>query len=57
VDQTYLRPVATQEAAAAALGLPFNTYRRHLTQGMNRVVSVLSDRDVYGPDGAEVSSP
>ena len=32
VDQTYLRPTATQEGAAARLGLPFSTYRRHLTQ-------------------------
>jgi hypothetical protein len=29
VDRTYLRPVATQERAAEALGLPFSTYRRH----------------------------
>jgi hypothetical protein len=50
VDRTYLRPAATQEAAAAALGLPFSTYRRHLTQGMSRVVSVLWDVDVYGTE-------
>jgi hypothetical protein len=56
VDRTYLRPAATQEAAAAALGLPFSTYRRHLTQGMSRVVSVLWDLDVYGPGRAEVST-
>jgi hypothetical protein len=56
VDRTYLRPAATQEAAAAALGLPFSTYRRHLTQGMTRVVSVLWDQEVYGRDRAEVST-
>jgi hypothetical protein len=56
VDRTYLRPAATQEAAAAALGLPFSTYRRHLTQGMTRIVSVLWDWEVYGPDRAEVST-
>ena len=56
VDRTYLRPAATQEAAAAALGLPFSTYRRHLTQGMTRIVSVLWDQEVYGPDRAEVST-
>jgi len=56
VDRTYLRPAATQEAAAAALGLPFSTYRRHLTQGMTRIVSVLWDLEVYGPDRTEVSS-
>ncbi|MET9312538.1 hypothetical protein ABZX12_11970 [Kribbella sp. NPDC003505] len=57
VDRTYLRPAATQEAAAAALGLPFSTYRRHLTQGMNRIISVLWDQEVYGQDQAEVSTP
>jgi hypothetical protein len=56
VDRTYLRPAATQEAAAAALGLPFSTYRRHLTQGMTRIVSELWDREVYGPDRTAVSS-
>lgn len=56
VDRTYLRPAATQEAAAAALGLAFSTYRRHLTQGMTRIVSVLWDQEVYGYDRAEVST-
>jgi hypothetical protein len=56
VDRTYLHPAATQEAAAAALGLPFSTYRRHLTHGMTRIVSVLWDLEVYGPDRAEVST-
>ncbi|WP_132299121.1 ATP-binding protein [Kribbella sp. VKM Ac-2568] len=56
VDRTYLRPAATQEAAAAALGLPFSTYRRHLTQGMTRIVSVLWDQEVYGQDRAEVNT-
>jgi hypothetical protein len=56
VDRTYLRPAATQEAAAAALGLPFSTYRRHLTGGMARIVAVLWDQEVYGPDRAEVST-
>lgn len=51
VERTYLRPAATQEAAAAALGLPFSTYRRHLTQGVARVVSRLWDAEVYGSSG------
>jgi hypothetical protein len=49
VTQTYIRPSATQEAAAAVLGLPFSTYRRHLTGGVDRVVAWLWDREVYGP--------
>jgi energy-coupling factor transporter ATP-binding protein EcfA2 len=48
VERTYLRPAATQERAAAALGLPFSTYRRHLTQGVDRVLRWLWDREVYG---------
>ena len=48
VERTYVRPAATQERAAAALGLPFSTYRRHLTQGVDRVVGWLWDREVYG---------
>jgi hypothetical protein len=48
VERTYVRPTATQERAAAALGLPFSTYRRHLTQGVDRVVAWLWDQEVYG---------
>jgi hypothetical protein len=48
VERTYVRPAATQERAAAALGLPFSTYRRHLSQGMERVVAWLWDQEIYG---------
>jgi hypothetical protein len=48
VERTYLRPAATQEAAAAALGLPFSTYRRHLRQGVARIASWCWEREVYG---------
>ena len=48
VERTYVRPAATQERAAAALGLPFSTYRRHLSQGMDRVVAWLWDQEIYG---------
>lgn len=41
LDRTYLRPAATQEGAAEVLGLPFSTYRRHLTQGVARVAARL----------------
>ena len=56
VDRTYLRPAATQEAAAAALSLPFSTYRRHLTAGMRRIVSVLWDMEVYGQERTDLST-
>jgi hypothetical protein len=48
VDRTYVHPAASQERAAAALGVPFSTYRRHLTQGVSRVVAWLWDKEVYG---------
>jgi hypothetical protein len=48
VERTYVRPAVTQERAAAALGLPFSTYRRHLTLGVDRVVAWLWDQEVYG---------
>lgn len=48
LERTYVKPAVTQERAAAALGLPFSTYRRHLTQGVERVVAWLWDRELYG---------
>ncbi|HEX6257836.1 MAG TPA: AAA family ATPase [Euzebyales bacterium] len=48
IDRTYLRPAGTQESAAALLGLAFSTYRRHLTQGVDRIVAWLWDREIYG---------
>ena len=41
VEQTYLRRTATQEGVAARLGLPFSTYRRHLGQGVARIVGLV----------------
>jgi hypothetical protein len=49
LDRTYLRPAPTQEAAADLLGLPFSTYRGHLTRGVERVVDELWQRELYGP--------
>ena len=48
LDRTYLCGTPSQEAAAEVLGLPFSTYRRHLSQGVDRVVVWLWDREVYG---------
>jgi hypothetical protein len=47
VERTDVHPATTQERTAA-LGLPFSTYRRHLTQGVDRVVARLWDQEVYG---------
>jgi hypothetical protein len=51
VSRTYLRPAATQEAAADVLGLPFSTYRRHLKRGVERVAEVLWSWELYGRAG------
>jgi hypothetical protein len=48
LERTYLHPAPTQEAAAEVLGLPFSTYRRHLSQGLARIVAWLWDHEVYG---------
>jgi hypothetical protein len=53
LDRTYLRPAMTQERAAEVLGLPFSTYRRHLSQGVARVISLLWHDEVY-PDSRVV---
>jgi hypothetical protein len=48
IDRTYLRPAPSQERAAELLGLPFSTYRRHLTQGVEWICARLWDWEVYG---------
>jgi hypothetical protein len=45
---TYLEPAPTQEQAAELLGLPFNTYRYHLTKGIERVADWLWQRELTG---------
>lgn len=41
LERTYLRGAPSQEAAAEMLGLPFSTYRRHLSQAHERLSEVL----------------
>ncbi|MBN2623741.1 MAG: hypothetical protein JXA83_10250 [Acidimicrobiales bacterium] len=53
--RTYVDGAPTQERAAEVLGLPFSTYRRHLAEGVARVVAYLWDLEVYGP-GRTVTS-
>jgi len=43
---TYLQPVPTQEQAAELLGVPFSTFRRHLTAGIGRVAETLWQREL-----------
>jgi len=46
---TYIEPERTQERAAEALGLPFSTYRRHLTAGIRHVADWLWRQEIGGP--------
>jgi len=48
LEATYLRPAANQEAAAERLALPFSTYRRHLSTGVERVAAWLWERELHG---------
>ncbi|MEV5147292.1 ATP-binding protein [Streptomyces sp. NPDC052727] len=49
VYQTYLtKGMPTQQAVAARLGLPFSTYRRHLTAGITRLSDALWRQEIYG---------
>jgi hypothetical protein len=41
LDRTYLRPAATQEAAAEGLDLPLSTYRRYLAKGLEHLTDLL----------------
>ena len=56
VHRTYLEPAATQELAAQVLGLPFSTYRRHLTAGVDRICAWLWQRELAGESGAPASA-
>lgn len=51
VERTYLHPAPSQERAAERLGLPFSTYRRHLTEAVDAVVDHLWQRELHGPAG------
>ncbi|MGR6917971.1 ATP-binding protein [[Actinomadura] parvosata] len=49
---TYLKGLPTQEVAAERLGLPFTTYRRHLTAGIERVCDNLWQQELRGAEAA-----
>ncbi|CAM5572219.1 ATP-binding protein [Streptomyces fumanus] len=59
VSQTYLtKGIPTQQAVAERLGLPFSTYRRHLTGGIARLSDALWREEIYGdPAAADRSRP
>jgi hypothetical protein len=41
LDRTFVHAASTQEAAAAVLGLPFSTYRRHLAKATAELTDLL----------------
>ncbi|MEU4690447.1 AAA family ATPase [Actinoplanes sp. NPDC023714] len=43
---TYMSTAPTQDAAAQRLGLPFSTYRRHLTRGVQVLADLLWRREL-----------
>jgi hypothetical protein len=45
---TYIESAPTQERAAELLGLPFNTYRYHLANGIERITDWLWQRELNG---------
>lgn len=52
VATTFFKGAPTQEEAAERLGLPFSTYRRHLTSGIAAVSDHLWERELHGTNGA-----
>jgi hypothetical protein len=53
ITMTFMQNTPTQQAAADRLGLPFSTYRRHLTRGLARVCDLLWQRELLGAGGGE----
>jgi hypothetical protein len=51
ITMTFMHNTPTQQAAADRLGLPFSTYRRHLTRGLERVCELLWQRELLGTGG------
>jgi len=58
LDLTYFNPASKQEAAADRLGLPFSTYRRHLTAGVDRLIEWFwrQEREAPQPEMAGAAS-
>jgi hypothetical protein len=52
---TFMQNTPTQQVAAERLGLPFSTYRRHLTRGLERVCDLLWQRELLGAGGTGAS--
>jgi hypothetical protein len=51
LHHTYLQPAGTQQSAADLLDLPMSTYRRHLAKGVERLTTLLWQRELSARDG------
>ena len=45
---TYVQPTPSQELAAELLDVPFSSFRRHLTQGIKQITTVLWQLEIAG---------
>ena len=57
VWSTWIEPADNQRAAAAALSLPFSTYRRHLASGTESVIESLWPGELGRPNWANRAPP
>lgn len=57
LDLTYFEAELKQEAAAERLGVPFGTYRRHLTAAINRMARWLWAQEHEEPSASAPPSP
>jgi hypothetical protein len=57
LDLTYFDATLKQEAAAERLGLPFGTYRRHLTAAVGRLARWLWEQERPEPTIPAIASP
>jgi len=48
LHHTYLQPAGSQQRAADLLKLPMSTFRRHLAAGIERLTSILWERELAG---------
>jgi len=46
VEKTYLKPAPSQELAAEQLGVPYSSFRRHLTVGVEAIAEALWHKEV-----------
>jgi len=46
IERTYIRPAGSQEQVSEMLGMPYSTFRRHLSNGVSEIVSDLWQREI-----------